>query len=142
MPIKIIIKRNKLEIFLVVATAIFYLLNNFVFKNISTGVVHYFLVCYFNDLICPIGFLAYVNIMLSFINKKLEKFYQILIFCFICGVVWEFLAPLLKKSSVTDPYDLLCYCIGGKLYWIINLKRKIKTRFKQKSGINISSAYN
>ena len=74
MLIKIIIKRNKFEIILVVATASFYFLNNFVFKEISTGVVHYFLACYFNDLICPIGFLAYMNIMLSLINKKLDVY--------------------------------------------------------------------
>ena len=133
MLIKIIIKRNKFEIILVVATASFYFLNNFVFKEISTGVMHYFLACYFNDLICPIGFLAYMNIMLSLINKKLEKIYQILIFCFVCGVVWEFIAPLLKESSVTDFYDLLCYCIGGVLYWTINIK--IINRFKhEKKG--------
>lgn len=125
MSVEVTIKKNKVEIFLVVATASLYLLNNLVFKKISSGVVHYFLVAYFNDLICPIGFLAYVNTMLAFINQKLEKFYQILLFCFACGVVWEFIAPLLKASSVTDPYDLLCYCIGGVLYHSVLYECKI-----------------
>ena len=118
MSIKNVMKRSRFDFFLFAMTASFYLLNNFILKKISTGIFYYFFVCYFNDLICPLGFFAYVNIMLSFINKKLEKFYQILISCFVCGLIWEFVAPLLKKSSVTDFYDLLCYCIGGILYWV------------------------
>ena len=121
MLIKNILKKNQIDFFLVISTASFYLLNNFIFKKTSTGISYYFFVCYFNDLICPLGFVAYVNIALSFISKRLEKLYQILIFCFVCGLVWEFVAPLLKESSVTDFYDLLCYCIGGILYWIIKI---------------------
>ena len=116
---KKIIKLNKIDFSLFIITASFYFTNNLIFKKISTGIFYYFFVCYFNDLICPIGFLSYVNIILSFINKKIEKFYQILAFCFLCGFIWEFIAPLFKKNSVTDLWDLLCYCIGGMLYWII-----------------------
>lgn len=116
--------KNKFDIFLVSITAFLYLLNNFIVKRFSTGIFYYFSVCYFNDLICPIGFLAYVNLMLSFINKNMEKLYQILAFCFLCGLVWEFIAPIIKDSSVTDFFDLLCYCAGGVLYWII--KKDVK----------------
>ena len=119
MHLKAIIKKNQIDLFLFLITASLYFLNNFVFKEKSNGIAHYFFVCYFNDLICPLGFLAYVNILLFFINKKIEKLYGILIFCFICGTVWEFVAPLLKESSVTDFYDILCYCIGGLMYWTI-----------------------
>ena len=117
MIIKNALKQNKFEVVVFILTAFIYFFNNFVLKEISTGVSNYFFICYFNDLICPFGFVAYTNIMLFFINKKIEKFYQILIFCFLCGLVWEFIAPLFKETSVTDPYDLLCYCIGGMMYW-------------------------
>lgn len=115
------IKKNKIDIVLLFATASFYLLNNFAFKKFSTGIVQYFFICYFNDLICPLGFLAYVNILLSFIDKKMNTLFSILIFCFLCGTIWEFIAPFLKEGSVTDFIDLLCYCIGGILYWIIKI---------------------
>ena len=116
--------KNTFDIILVLITAFLYLLNNFIFKKYSSGIFYYFFVCYFNDLICPIGFLAYVNIMLSFVNKNIEKLYQLLSFCFLCGLVWEFITPLMKDSSVTDFFDLLCYCVGGVLYWII--KKDVK----------------
>lgn len=119
MSLKEIICKKQLDFLLIVSTASLYLLNNFIFKKISTGLTHYFLICYFNDLICPLAFLAYVNIMLAFVQKQLAKIYQILIFCFGCGLVWEFIAPLFKKNSVTDFYDLLCYCAGGMLYYAI-----------------------
>ena len=119
MPVKNIIKSNKIEIFLLIATASFYLLNNFIFKKISTGIFYYFFVCYFNDLLCPLFFVSYTNIMLSFIRKRIEKLHHIVLYCFLCGFVWEFIAPFLKEDSVTDFYDLICYFIGGLLYWII-----------------------
>ena len=124
---KNVLKQNKFEASAFIFTAFLYLSNNFVLKEISAGVVNYFFVCYFNDLICPFGFVSYTNMMLFFINKKIEKFHHVLIFCFLCGLVWEFIAPLLKESSVTDPCDLFCYCAGGAVYWIIRcLYLKIK----------------
>lgn len=113
------IKKNKVNFFLIGFSLSFYLLNNLIFKIYSTGEYHYFFVCYFNDLLCPLFFVSYTNIMLSLINKRIEKLYHIILYCFLCGFVWEFVAPLLKEGSVTDFYDLICYCIGGLLYWII-----------------------
>ena len=130
MSVKNIIEKKQLDFFLVFVTVSFYLLNTFIFKKIHTGIFHYFFVCYFNDLICPIGFLAYVNIMLSFVNKKLDGFLLILTFCLACGLVWEFVAPLLKGNSVTDLYDLLCYCVGGTLYYAVNKSIKLYKRRK------------
>ena len=75
MSLKEIICKKQLDFLLIVSTASLYLLNNFIFKKISTGLTHYFLICYFNDLICPLAFLAYVNIMLAFVQKQLAKIY-------------------------------------------------------------------
>ena len=33
--------------------------------------------------------------------------------------VWEFFAPVIKPSSVTDVKDLMCYILGTFLYWCI-----------------------
>ena len=113
------VQKNIYEFILIFASISLYLLNNLIFKKISTGICYYFFICYFNDLICPSFFVSYTNVMLSFVNKKIEKIHHIIVFCFLCGLVWEFIAPFLKKGSVTDFYDLLCYCIGGVLYWTI-----------------------
>ena len=109
-------KRTIVDVALVFFTALFYLLNNLVFKKTTTGILRLFFICYFNDLICPLLFVAYVNLLLNPLKKRLSKIWQIIVLCFLCGLVWEFVAPLLKKGSVTDIFDLFCYCIGGILY--------------------------
>lgn len=38
---------------------------------------------------------------------------------FSAGLIWEFGAPILKKTSVSDIWDLVCYMVGGVLYWVI-----------------------
>ena len=96
-----------------------YLLNNSCFKKCSKNVLQYFFVCYFNDLICTPLLLAYVNLLLSLIGHSLSKLLHILFLCLCAGLVWEFVAPLMKPSSVTDPIDLLCYLSGGMLYWLL-----------------------
>ena len=133
-------KINKKIIFnlvLILFSASFYLLNNLLFKKISTGMLYYFFTGYFNDLLCPLFFVSYVNIMLSFIQKSILKLPHILLFCFIAGLFWEFIAPLMKKTSVTDFFDLLCYCIGGFLYWAIGASiHAIKNNFGRNNFMN------
>lgn len=34
-------------------------------------------------------------------------------FLLLCGLFWEYVAPLLVSSSVSDPLDLLAYLAGG-----------------------------
>ena len=43
---------------------------------------------------------------------------QLLIFA--AGLLWEFVAPLLKPTSVTDSLDLLCYQFGAVGYYCTN----------------------
>jgi hypothetical protein len=33
--------------------------------------------------------------------------------------VWEFIAPIFKPNSISDPIDILFYFIGTMVYWII-----------------------
>ena len=113
--------RTKLKILFLLIFIFRFILNNLIFKKISTGILYYFFTGYFNDLLCPLFFVSYANIMLSFIQKEIVKLQHILLFCFIAGLFWEFIAPLMKKTSVTDFFDLLCYCIGGFLYWVISI---------------------
>ena len=115
-------KKQKIDIeFLLIGITIFlYALNNLFFKRMTEGAFYYFFVGYFNDLICPLFFISYVNIILSFIHKRISNLVHIILLCLICGLVWEFVAPFLKKDSVTDVFDLVCYCWGGSLYWLIH----------------------
>lgn len=82
---------------------------------------------YLNDLFAPILLLAYSNILLSRINQRIHCLWQMLILIGVAGIIWEYLAPLIKPSSISDPYDLVCYLVGAIFYWILlNIKHSKK----------------
>ena len=108
-----------------------YLLNNHWLKGITHGILRCFFVSYFNDFLCPLFFMAYVNRLLALVGKRIYRIQHILLICFVCGCFWEFFTPLIKPASVTDYFDLCFYCLGGILYWAIHkLFRKNGTNRK------------
>ena len=113
------IKYRPLNAILIVSVLFLYFLNNSVLKNITTGIVYEYCVCYLNDLICPLFFLAYSNLLLITVRKELTSLRSILLVSIPAGLIWEFVAPLMKSSSVTDPIDLICYLLGSLIYWWI-----------------------
>ena len=115
------IAENPTDLILLFVTAALYLLNNLILKQNTRGVLREFLICYFNDVIAPIALLAYSNILLGTTGKRLCSIRHILLFCLCAGFVWEFLAPLIKRGSVTDPCDMIAYLFGGSAYWIMLL---------------------
>ena len=119
------ITKEPMDIIVICVIAILYLLNNKLLKHNTTGALRMFLVCYFNDFMAPIFLLAYSNILLGTKNMRLGKIKHILPFCLCMGCIWEFFAPIIKNGSVTDPYDIIAYLLGGGMYWVIE---KIRTR--------------
>lgn len=113
------IKKRPFNLISMVTVSILYVLNNKVVKPNTTGLSHVFFVSFFNDLICPLWFLAYVNLLMITNDKEILELKKLLLICLGAGLVWEFVAPFLKKGSVTDPWDLVCYAIGTIVYWII-----------------------
>ena len=94
-----------------------YLANNLIIKPNSDGILHMFFCCYFNDLICPLFFFAYTNMLLLTVDKELTNFWAICGMGVVVSVAWEYGAPYLKPSSVSDPVDIVCYIAGSVLYW-------------------------
>ena len=94
-----------------------YFVNNRWFKHISVGAVQYFFICYFNDILAPIFLLSYSNILLYVKGLRINQYTHIIAFCVAVGLLWEFLAPLLNPASVSDWLDIVCYVIGGSIYW-------------------------
>lgn len=125
------IKTRPINLVLILIVMFLYFCNNIFLKSNTTGMVHYFFISHFNDLICPLFFISYANILLISIGKELRKLRWIMLFGLCSGLVWEFWAPILKASSVTDILDLFFYLIGAFLYWcIINLYLFFKERRK------------
>ena len=113
------IKLKPVNLILIISVLILYLSNNVYLKNHTNGSMQKFFVCYFNDLICPLLFFSYSNILLICVSKELKKLKWIMLMGLCTGLVWEFFAPVIKPSSVTDVIDLICYLLGTFLYWYI-----------------------
>lgn len=101
-------------------SVILYLLNKFIILNINNYTLHYFFSGYFDDLLAPLLLFSYINLLLSFYNKKLYSLKYLIIFILIVSVIWEYLVPLIKPTSVTDPKDVLFYILGTFIYWLIH----------------------
>ncbi len=107
---------NFILIFLIIGL---FQLNNHFLKAHTQGLLHEFLKCHLNDFMCPFWILGYSNFLLAFQKKEIRKLWAVLLFCLVTGVVWEYVAPFLKPTSVSDWRDLLCYIAGGLAYWCL-----------------------
>ena len=96
---------------------VLYVFNNQFLKLHTDGMAREFFVCYFNDFMCPFFFLSYANLLLITDNKEITSLKWLLLAGVTAGFVWEFAAPLLKKGSVTDSGDMICYIAGTAGYW-------------------------
>ena len=94
----------------------------------TNGNVRLFFICYFNDLICPLFFFSYANMLLNTVDKEINRIWAICLVSLCTSCVWEFVAPFIKPSSITDPLDIVCYMTGGIMYWAILRCIKIRTK--------------
>ena len=125
------IKKRPLNIILIFIVAILYVVNNIWLKDLVSYNIRWFFVCYFNDLICPLLFLSYCNLLLLTTNREVTSLKALFLIGLAVGVIWEFGAPILKPTSTTDLMDIVCYLMGSILYWfILRLNIKEKTRIK------------
>lgn len=113
------IKAKPVNLILIILVPCLYLLNNLYLKNHTGGVLQYFMICHFNDLICPLFFIAYSNLLLLTVGRELRKLHWVLLFGICAGLIWEFFAPVIKPSATTDWIDLVFYTLGTALYWCI-----------------------
>ena len=108
-----------INIILIIIVLALYILNNTYLKHATSGIVQYMLICHFNDLMCPLFLMSYANLLLLTVGRKVVSLKGILFIVIPAGLIWEFFAPFIKPSTTTDLYDLLCYVVGGVLYYFI-----------------------
>lgn len=128
--IKTILRKNVLNIVIILIVFALYFANNLYFKKTSTGFLKHIFVCYFNDFICPLFFLAYSNTLLSAAGRTIKTFWSMMLLCLLAGFVWEYAAPILNDASTTDILDLCCYVSGGACYYLI-IRGCAKNEFKR-----------
>lgn len=112
-----VIKAKPVNLVLIITVLCLYFLNNMYFKSHTYGWIQEFMICHFNDFICPLFFISYSNILLLSVDQEISKFKWLMLFGFCAGLIWEFFAPLIKPTSTTDMLDLIFYMLGTALYW-------------------------
>lgn len=96
-----------------------YLINRRV-RTMAGGAAGFFLRCYFNDIVGSITFMSLVNIVLLFLGfRGITDLLRTEGLLLAAGLFWEYGAPLLRSDTVSDPFDILAYMLGGLLYLLI-----------------------
>ena len=120
----------KRDFLLFISTVSLYLLNKAAMSHYTNDVLHWFMSYYFNDIVGSVAFLAYCNFLLATQKRRLTHLFHIVLLMFVCGLVWEFIAPLIREDTVTDLFDFGAYILGGCIYWCIDQNRMLYHRQK------------
>lgn len=117
---------TKANAVIIIIVIVLYAINNLLIKRCTSGFLGDFFNNYFNDLCCTPLFLAYVNLLLRFIGQEIQSLVIIEAVCLSAGLFWEIIAPIFITYSVTDICDLICYMVGGIVYYQFIKQRRIK----------------
>lgn len=108
-----------LNLSIFISCIILYGFNTIIFSSIHNYNLHYFFSSYFNDLLAPLLLFSYINLILSLTDKKMYSLKYLILIIILTSFVWEYIAPIFKPTSISDPIDILFYFIGTLIYWII-----------------------
>lgn len=110
-------KRIRQDLALLVLSSFLYLLGRFWLRWTVQGWLHWFLVCYYSDVLAGVFILSWLDLMLAAGRRgRVHSWKQTVPFLLACGVVWECMAPLWKAGAVFDLWDFVAYQAGGALY--------------------------
>lgn len=108
------------DLFIILVVSIAYSLNRFCLKTIvDVPIISYILKCHFNDFLAGIGIIAYLNLLFAvskYRQLKVSSYAMAASLCFLCGMLWEYVFPLLFPHGTSDIWDVLSYMIGGIAY--------------------------
>lgn len=114
----------KRDIYILITCLFLYFLNQFFFKKI--GIL--FFNNYFNDLIAVPLYFSLINIVsIHLRHKEISSFKMLFIITIILSFLGEYVAIFVRKGSVTDYLDILCYFMGMIIYY--SLKKANNRRF-------------
>lgn len=114
-------KINK-DIIILIICLILYAINQLFLKKI--GIL--FFNNYFNDLLAVPLYFSIINIIsLQLRKKEINSFKTLFFITIILSFLGEYVAIYLRKGSVTDYWDIICYFIGMLLYYVLKNKKNI-----------------
>lgn len=96
-----------------------YWLNRLWLSEAAEGGLHWFLTCYFSDILAGLVLPSLTSLLLLAVNRPpLQKWLHTALLLLGAGLVWEYLAPLWKPGAVFDWWDFAAYQLGGLLYYL------------------------
>lgn len=108
--------KYKKDIIIFLICILLYIINQLFLKKI--GIL--FFNNYFNDLLAIPLYFSLINIISLVISKKETKSFKALfLITIILSFMGEYLAIFLRRGSVTDYLDIICYFIGMGIYYIL-----------------------
>ena len=129
-----------LDLSILVFCCLIYCINRFILKDsISIHYLSYFLNNHLNDCIAGLAIVSYTNVIALHFNrcKAINSIVSILIFTFICGILWEYIFPRIYSRGTSDFFDVLSYMSGGIFYKsIIFVTHLVQRRSNHKNSIN------
>ena len=123
------VKRKNL--ILIISTIVLYVINQHIKYRIRVDAIRWYMSCYFNDTIGGVTFMAYCNLIFNHYQKKMIKLWKIGFWMGGCGIFWEYITPVFRKNTISDPWDILAYICGGFLYWLFMRKEYQKENLVQ-----------
>lgn len=107
------------NLILIFVTIILYTINQCIKNKIHINEIKWFMSCYFNDIVGGITFMAYCGIVFEHYRRKMTKLWQVIFLMVNCGFFWEYITPLFRPNTISDPWDILAYVCGGFIHWLI-----------------------
>lgn len=121
---------EKSDAHLLIFGLLLYSINRFAFKNIvkDIPVLGYFFKNFFNDILGGFCFVAFLNLLLKNSGKEcrtITNAMQAGMVGLCCGLLWEYIFPLIYVKGTSDPFDIIMYIIGSCLYTVVSENKKI-----------------
>ena len=94
-------------------------------KTVNIPLVAFLLKNYFNDWLCGVLLVAYINVIIARSRYKTYQIRTVSSAVFVntlCGIVWEFGIPSIIQRGTSDWYDIVSYITGGIAYIFIQNK--------------------
>ena len=92
--------------------------NNLWFKKLDISYNYPFIRNHLNDTLATIFLLSCFTFVKSLRKHNVRiSFVKILLICSLASILWEYAAIWLKPGSTFDYIDILCYFLGGLIYY-------------------------
>ena len=101
------------------SSILFYFVNRFYLKFVTTGIIQRICKCYLSDFLAPLCLLSVLEAVLYLIDKEIRKIGWILAITLLLAVFWEVIGPYINSRLVFDWFDFMAYIAGGMFFYFL-----------------------